>query len=175
MSAPDSFPIKVDPIFDDVAKFIAWSWLCHMVHLFWEFTLTLLFDDTCGPLWNYNIDVAWNINSRILADRLVVNGLLMIWQIDLSRSSMKMFLKSCSSYTSPHRSSFAANSTAFCDGVLFGHWVNTMISFSVFAMFSSLAHVRNKKLTTSEYVVNFMVFPLDGTLAWDIFWRPASY
>lgn len=62
--------------------------------------------------------------------------------------------------------SFATNFSSYYGGFLFGGWVQLLISSSVSAIFSSVAKVRNRWLTTWRHVVKVVVFPLDGILVW---------
>lgn len=84
--------------------------------------------------------------------------------MNISRLLMKIALRSCSSMTPSQKSVSATNSFIYWGGVLLKDWRSVVISFSVPAIFSFVAFVRSKYLTTCVYVTTVVVFRVEVTL-----------
>lgn len=84
-------------------------------------------------------------------------GLVLLW-IDSRRTSMKIHLNRCTSYTQSSGSTLYHRATENAMGDLFNGWTNGIILESVSSIKSSVVYVARRLLTASPYEVTVPFF-----------------
>lgn len=115
-------------------------------------------------LCNSFCDAAWNATLCSPADFCEAWIPFNLWLSHLSRNVLKFLFRYCSSHASPQRRALETNSSAYCDGVVFGGCEISAFLFSTSATFSLVALMRNKQLNTCGYICIVFVLSTDGIL-----------